>query len=60
MISGFVLLEAWHTTAVELQEVLSGIVEGDLSIFVADVVKFFDTVDRVLLRVLSRLGLPVF
>ena len=50
--------EAWKTTVVDIEEVLSGAVEGDLCIFVADVVELFDTVDRgVLDRVLSGLGL---
>ena len=51
-------VEAWFTTAVDIKEVLSGVVEGDLSIFVADVVKSFDMVDRgVFAWVLSGLGL---
>ena len=38
---------------------LSGIVESDVHLFVADVIKSFDTVDRGSLdRVLSSLGLP--
>ena len=46
------------TTVVDIEEVLSGAVEGDLCIYVADVVELFDTVDRgVLDRVLSGLGL---
>ena len=44
-----------------IEEVLSGVVEGDLSFFVADVVRSFDTVDRgVLDRVLSGKGLPAW
>ena len=52
-------VQAWYTTALDIEEVLSGIVEGDVHIFVADVIKSFDTVDRGILdRVLSSLGLP--
>ena len=52
-------VQAWFTTALDIEEVLSGIVEGDVHIFVADVIKSFDTVDRgILVRVLSSLGLP--
>ena len=52
-------VQAWFTTALDIEEVLSGIVEGDVHIFVADVIKSFDTVDRGILdRVLSSLGLP--
>ena len=52
-------LEAWYSTALDIEEVLSGIVDSDVHLFVADVVKSFDTVDRgVLDCVLSRLGLP--
>ena len=51
-------VQAWFTTALDIEEVLSGIVEGDVHIFVADVIKSFDTVDRGILdRVLSSLGL---
>ena len=52
-------VQAWFTTALDIEEVLSGIVEGDVHIFVADVIKSFDTVDRGILdRVLGSLGLP--
>ena len=52
-------VEAWFTTALDIEEVLSGVVQGDVHIFVADVIKSFDTVDRGILdRVLSSLGLP--
>ena len=54
-------VEAWYTTALDIEEVLSGIVESDVHLFVADVIKFFDTVDRgVLDRVLSSLELPAW
>ena len=52
-------VEAWYTTALDIEDVLSGVVDSDVHLFVADVVKSFDTVDRgVLDLVLSRLGLP--
>ena len=52
-------VEAWFTTAIDIEEVLSGVVQGDVQVFVADVIKSFDTVDRGILdRVLSSLGLP--
>ena len=54
-------VEAWYTTALDVEEVLSGIVESDAHLFVADVVKSFDTVDRgVPDRVLSSLGRPAW
>ena len=40
-------VEAWYTTAFDIEEVLSGIVESDVHLFVANVIKPFDTVDRV-------------
>ena len=52
-------VEAWYTTALDLEESLSGALDSDVHIFVADVVKSFDTVDRGILDyILSRLGLP--
>ena len=52
-------VQAWFTTALDIEVVLSCIVEGDIHIFVADVIESFDTVDRGILdRVLSSLGLP--
>ena len=52
-------VEAWHTTALDIEEVLSGCVDSNVPLFVADVVKSFDTVDRgVFDSVLSSLGLP--
>ena len=51
-------VEAWFTTALDIEEVLSGVVQGDVHVFVADVIKSFNTVDRGILdRVLSSLGL---
>ena len=53
-------VEAWYTTALDIEEGLSGVVDADVHLFVADVVKFFDTVDRgVLDLVLSSLGCQV-
>ena len=52
-------VEAWYTSALDIEEVLSGAAHSHVHLFVADVVKSFDTVDRVILDcVLSRLGLP--
>ena len=56
---GVVLLRPGLPTALDIEEVLSGVVQSDVHIFVADVIKSFDTVDRGILdRVLSSLGLP--
>ena len=52
-------VEAWYTSAFDIEEVLSGAVDSHVHLFVADVIKSFDTVDRgVLDSVLSSLGLP--
>ena len=52
-------VEAWCTSALDIEEVLSGATDSDVHLFVADVIKSFDTVDRgVLDRVLSSPGLP--
>ena len=54
-------VDAWFTTALDIEECLAGGVESDVHLFVADVVKSFDTVDRGILdRVLSSLGLPAW
>ena len=54
-------VEAWYTTALDIEEVLAGAVDTHVHIFVADVVKSFDTVDRRILdRVLGCLGLPAW
>ena len=54
-------VETWFSTALDIKECLAGGVEGDVHLFVADVVKSFDTVDRgVLDRVLGSLGLPAW
>ena len=45
----------------DLEEVLSGAVDSDIHLFVADVIQSFDTVDRAILdRVLSSVGLPAW
>ena len=52
-------VEAWYTSSLEIEEVLAGVADSHVHLFVADVVKSFDTVDRSILdRVLSSLGLP--
>ena len=39
-------VEAWYNTALAIEEALSGAVDHRVHLFVADVVKSFDTVDR--------------
>ena len=52
-------VEAWYTSSLDIEEVLAGATDSHVHLFVADVVKSFDTVDRAILdRVLSSLGLP--
>ena len=52
-------MEAWYATPLDIEEVLTGATDSDVHLFVADVVKSFDTVDRGIFdRVLSSLGLP--
>ena len=52
-------VEAWYTRALDIEETLSRAVVSHVHVFVADVVKSFDIVDRRILdRVLSSLGLP--
>ena len=52
-------MEAWFSTAFEIEEVLSGTGGDQLHVMVADVIKSFDTVDRSILDcALGRLGLP--
>ena len=54
-------MNAWFSSALDIEECLSGGVDSDVHLFVADVVKSFDTDDRgVLDRVLSSLGLPAW
>ena len=51
-------VEVWYSTALEI-EALVGCGDSHVHVFVADVVKSFDTLDRVILDfVLGRLGLP--
>ena len=51
-------VEAWYTSALDIEEVLAGAADSHVHLFVADVTKSFDTVDRVILDcVLSSLGL---
>ena len=57
--AGLTSLEAWYTTALEIQESLSVVGDSHVHVFVVGVVKSFDTVGRRILdRVLSSLGLP--
>ena len=44
-------VEAWYTSALDIEEVLTGATDSDVHLFVADEIKSFDTV-------LSSLGLP--
>ena len=39
-------VEAWFSAALGIEEVLAGATDSDVHLFVADVIKFFDTVDR--------------
>ena len=52
-------MEAWFATALDIEEVLSGVGGDQLHVMVADVIKSFDTVDRSILDcALGRLRLP--
>ena len=52
-------MEDWYTSALDIEEVLTGAADSHVHLFLADVIKSFDTVDgRILDRVLSSLGLP--
>ena len=52
-------MEAWFSTALDIEEVLAGTGGDQLHVMVADVIESFDTVDRSILDcTLSRLGLP--
>ena len=56
--SGRGSVEVWYTSALDVEEVLIGATDSDVHLFVADVVKSFDTVDRGISdRVFSSLGL---
>ena len=48
--SGRGSVEAWYTSSLDIEEVLTGAVDSHVHLFVADVVKSFDTVDRGILR----------
>ena len=57
--SGRGSVEAWYTSSRDIEEVLSGATDFHVHLFVAGVIKSFDTVDRGILdRVLCSLGLP--
>ena len=59
MLGGRGSVEAWFSTALDIEEVLSGFADSHVHLFVADVIKSFDTVDRRILdSVFSSLGLP--
>ena len=54
-------VDAWYATAIDIEEVHSQAGHSDFHIFVADVVKSFDTVDRDILDcTLGRLRLPAW
>ena len=56
--NGLSSVEAWFSTALDIEEVLSGTGGDQLHVMVADVIKSFDTVDRSILDcTLGRLGL---
>ena len=57
--NGLSSVEAWFSTALDVEEVLSGTGGDQLHVSVADVIKSFDAVDRSILDcALGRLGLP--
>ena len=56
--NGLSSVEAWFSTALDIEDVLSGTGGDQLHVMVADVIKSFDTVDRSILDCLGRLGLP--
>ena len=52
-------VEAWFSTGLDIEEVVSSVGGYQLHVMVADVIKSFDTVDRSILDcALGRLGLP--
>ena len=54
-------VDAWYATTLEIEEVLSGANDGHVHVFVADVIKSCDTVNRGILDcALGRLGLPIW
>ena len=59
--NGLSSVEAWYSTALDIEEVLSGVGSDQLHVMVADVIKSFDTVDQSILDcALGRLGLPAW
>ena len=57
--NGLSSVEAWFSTALDVEDVLSGTGDDQLHVMVADVIKSFDTVDRSIFDcALGRLGLP--
>ena len=57
--NGLSSVEAWFSTALDIEDVLSGTGGDQLHVMVADVIKSFDTVDRSILDcAFGRLGLP--
>ena len=55
---GLSSVEAWFSTALDIEEVLSGVGGDQLHVMVADVIKSFDTLDRSVLDCTpGRLGL---
>ena len=52
-------VEAWYAAPLDIEEVLTGAADSHVHLFVADVIKSFDTVDRGIFdRFSSSLGLP--
>ena len=47
--NGLSSVEAWFSTALDIEEFLSGVGRDQLHVMVAGVIKSFDTVDRCLL-----------
>ena len=57
--NGLSSVEAWFSTALDIEDVLSRTGGDQLHVMVADVIKSFDTVDKSILDcTLGRLGLP--
>ena len=50
-------VEAWYSAALDVEEMLSGVADSDVHLFVSDVIKSLDTADMGILdKVLSSLG----
>ena len=57
--NGLSSVEAWFSSALDIEDVLSGTGCDQLHVMVADVIESFDIVDRSILDcALGRLGLP--